>query len=62
MYVAGEEFEFTVATDGAVWAENLGLLSGVGVVVRPHQHILMRFGTDGTSDEITNKILEHLGF
>jgi hypothetical protein len=60
-YAAGEDFGYTVAKDGAVWAENLGLSSGGGVVVRPDQHILMHFGADGTSGEITNKIIEHLG-
>ena len=60
-FVAGEDFVFPVLKDGAAWMEQLGLSTGGGVIVRPDQHILMRFSKDGTGDEITDKILDHLG-
>lgn len=62
LFVAnGVDFDFSVPSEGAIFAERAGLLDGDGMLVRPDQHILSTVDAKAESDEITNAILEHLG-
>ncbi|KAF2424438.1 hypothetical protein EJ08DRAFT_639399 [Tothia fuscella] len=61
LFVVGEHFEFAIPVDGEKWAERAGLAEGGGLLIRPDQHILMRFKVDAGGVEVVNSVLEHLG-
>ena len=55
----GKDFEL-VDEDGKQWAENAGLRSGGGLLVRPDQHILMVLGKETNVGDIEMALSAHL--
>jgi hypothetical protein len=62
LFAAGKDFEFTDDHHRELYAQNVFSGSEGGLLVRPDQHILMRFDANISVRQIELALLEYLGF
>lgn len=61
IYTLGTDFELALTESGEDWLNHAGLACGGALLIRPDQHILMRFNAQTPVEQLFKVVNVHLG-